>query len=283
MNWTEEQLTAFELNRLGWDERVETHWKSEMYQRDVAKLKAGRPCLHSDHIEKMGDVSGKSLIHLQCHMGMETHAWAMLGANAVGLDYSLPAIEKARMLGSQLELNTQFICANVYDAVGQVDQSFDIVFVSVGALIWLPDVQRWADVVSKLLKPGGCLYMNEVHPFVNVFDDHDDVSTEHPAQSIVVKYPYLNAPVMEFDDPGTYADRNSVHQHTKSIEYNYSLGEILNALIAADMVIDRLDESNHCMWPRFKIMQQVEEDQWTTSDANLNQLPHTFTLQAHRK
>ena len=116
MNWTDEQLEAFETNRLSWDERVETHWKSEMYQRHVAEMRAGNSCLIDEHIQRIGDVTGLSLIHLQCHMGMETLSWSLLAADAVGLDYSQPAIDKANLLRDELHLDTRFVCANVYDA-----------------------------------------------------------------------------------------------------------------------------------------------------------------------
>jgi len=210
-------------------------------------------------------------------MGMETMSWSMLGADATGLDYSQPAIDKAELLRDELQLDTQFVCANVYDAAHVVQQTFDIAFVSVGSLIWLPDLKRWASVVAKLLKPGGRLLMNEVHPFINVFDDEDQ-----NVEGIGVKFPYLDAKPLNSECAGTYADLESQHENTKSVEYSHTLGTILDSLIQAGLVIDRFVESNDCMWPRFKIMEKVGPDAWTLSGPVLNKLPHTFTLTAHK-
>ena len=277
MNWTDEQLESFEVNRRSWDERVDTHWTSEMYQRHVRNLRAGRPALRADLLEHAGDVAGLSLIHLHCHMGMETMSWSILGAEATGLDYSQPAINKAELLRDELQLDTQFVCANVYDAAEMVQQTFDIAFVSVGSLLWLPDLTRWAKVVAKLLKPGGRVLMNEVHPFVNVFDDEDQ-----NVEKIGVKFPYLDTKPLVSECAGTYADLESQHENTKSVEYNHTLGTILNSLIDAGLVIDCLDESSACMWPRFRTMEQVAPDNWALSGPVLNKLPHTFTLIARK-
>jgi len=271
MEWKENHLEAFKVNRLSWDERVEAHWNSQMYQRHAGELRSGRPCLGDQITRDMGDVAGLSLAHLQCHMGMETLSWAMLGAEVLGLDFSEPAIVKARQLGAELDMNARFVCANVYDACEVVRQEFDIVFVSVGSIVWLPRIDRWAQIVSTLLRPGGRLYMNEVHPFVDVFDD------DSSGRRITVKYPYLDAGGLASDEPGSYADPNAVFQNIKTVYYLHSIGSILNALIQAD----RFDESNQCTWPRFKSMTQSGPDQWKFSDQALDRLPHTYTLEAH--
>jgi len=277
MSWTDEQLESFEINRRSWDERVDTHWSSDMYQRHADSLRKGSPAIHAGLLEDAGDVSGLSLVHLQCHMGMETMSWSMLGANATGLDYSQPAIDKAELLRDELKLDTQFACANVYDAAEVIQQTFDMAFVSVGAINWLPDLERWATVVANLLKPGGRLLMNEVHPFANVFDDE-----ENNVEGIGVKFPYLDAQPVISECAGTYADLESKHENTQSVEYSHTLATIFNSLIQEGLRIDRFVESDDCMWPRFRAMEQVGPDSWALPDPVVQKLPHTFTLIASK-
>lgn len=122
----------------------------------------------------MGDVSGKDLLHLQCHFGMDTLGWTRRGARVTGLDFSAPAVEAATKLASELRLDASFVRANVYDAEETLDgRTFDIVYAGLGAINWLPDIGRWAGVVETLVRPGGFLYLAEFHPFSWVFGDED--------------------------------------------------------------------------------------------------------------
>jgi hypothetical protein len=245
MFWTDEQRKAFELNRASWDERVGAHWTSDMYRRHADALRGGQPCVPEDIVRGMGDVEGKALVHLQCHMGMETLSWSLLGANATGLDFSQPAIEKAELLRDELKLGADFVCANVYDA-------------------------------AEVLGPGGRLYMNEVHPFTEVFDDHPD------APGIAVQYAYMDAGRQAFDCPGTYADPDAQFQHTQTVDYLHTIGSVLNALIRAGLVIDSFDESARCVWPRFKVMEKKGPDDWSLPGPVLDKLPNVYTLLAHK-
>lgn len=274
---------AMELNRLSWDERVEAHWRSDFYAKHLRKLRAGEPCLREDIIHAVGDVVGKSLVHLQCHMGMETLSWAMLGANVVGLDFSAPAIEKANMLGDELNIGGRFVCSNVYNAVEAIGEPFDIVFVSVGSICWLPDIEQWAQVVGAMLRPGGRLYMNEAHPFMDVFDDVDTTDAAANAQPIAVMYPYLGAGGIEFDCDGSYATRDEKFQHTRTVDHIHPVSKVICALIQAGLVLDRFEESNRCVWPRFKAMQKTGDETWSFGDEVLSELPHTYTVTAHRR
>ena len=147
----DEQL---QVNRANWNERTPVHAASEMY--DVEGFKAGRITLHDVERREMGDVSGKTLLHLQCHFGMDTMSWARLGAVPTGVDLSDAAIDLARSLSGELNLDVRFIHSNIYDLPDVLDEQFDIVFTSYGALCWLPDLDEWASVVANHLKPGAC-------------------------------------------------------------------------------------------------------------------------------
>lgn len=137
----DERLAA---NRAAWDARVPVHAASRFY--DVEGRLRDKQGPHRWELEALGDVTGLRLVHLQCHFGLDTLAWARAGAQVVGLDLSPNGIETARSLAERSGLSdkTQFVCADVYDAVNALHgAAFDIVYVSTGALCWLPNVDRW--------------------------------------------------------------------------------------------------------------------------------------------
>ena len=162
----------FEVNREMWDERVPIHVASELY--DVEAFVAGRSSLRPFELAELPDVRGRTLVHPQCHFGEDTLSWARLGAHVTGLDFSGPAVVAARELAARCELEAEFVEANVYDASEALGgRRFDIVYTGLGALNWLPDIERWASVMASLVAPGGCLYLAEFHPFTHVFGDDD--------------------------------------------------------------------------------------------------------------
>ncbi|MGH8882387.1 MAG: class I SAM-dependent methyltransferase, partial [Stackebrandtia sp.] len=148
------------VNLANWDERVPIHLGSDFY--DLDGFKRHRDSLNAFEREEMGDVSGRTLVHLQCHFGRDTLSWAKYGARVAGVDFSAAAIEAASGLAAELDIDAQFVTADVYDAAKALDgKSFDIVYTGIGALCWLPDMTRWAETVASLLKPGGFLYLAE--------------------------------------------------------------------------------------------------------------------------
>jgi 2-polyprenyl-3-methyl-5-hydroxy-6-metoxy-1,4-benzoquinol methylase len=153
----------YEVNRKRWNELVDIHVKSDEY--DLEGFIAGKNSLHSIELEALGDVSGKSLLHLQCHFGLDTLSWGRLGARVTGVDFSETAIELARSLAARIGVDAEFICSNVYDFPKHLDGKFDVVFTSYGALCWLHDMEAWAEIVSRYLRPGGTFFMAEFHPF----------------------------------------------------------------------------------------------------------------------
>jgi SAM-dependent methyltransferase len=157
------------LNRANWDDRVPVHLASSFY--DVAGFRDGASTLRPFELAEVGSVAGRSLVHLQCHIGLDTLSWARRGALVSGLDFSAPAISAASSLAVSLGLPAEFVVADVYDAVAAFGgQRFDIVYTGIGALVWLPDVPRWARVVAGLLAPGGFVYLAEAHPFAQILE-----------------------------------------------------------------------------------------------------------------
>ncbi|MEO6583015.1 MAG: class I SAM-dependent methyltransferase, partial [Ferruginibacter sp.] len=143
----------FNDNRLSWNKRTAVHKDSAFY--NLAEFKSGAPSLNETEINALGDVQSKSLLHLQCHFGMDTMSWARLGATCTGVDLSDEAISLAKEINAELQLNCDFICCNVYDLKMHLDKKFDIVFTSYGTIGWLPDLDAWAEIVAHFLKPGG--------------------------------------------------------------------------------------------------------------------------------
>jgi 2-polyprenyl-3-methyl-5-hydroxy-6-metoxy-1,4-benzoquinol methylase len=219
-----------------WNELTEVHRTSAYY--DLEGFKAGRQSLGPIELAEIGDdVAGKTLLHLQCHFGMDTLSLARRGATVTGVDFSDKAIVLARSLSDELALPARFIESSVYDLPALLDEQFDVVFTSWGVLIWLPDVRRWAEVVAHYLKPGGTFYIAEIHPLVFALDDDEGVRDAR------LRYPYFEAPEpMAFTTDGSYADRDAHIEQSVSYEWRHSLSEIVTALAAAGLRIEYLHE-----------------------------------------
>ena len=224
-----------ETNRRHWDEIVPIHLSSEFY--DVAGFKAGRTSLKSVELEELGDVHGKSLLHLQCHFGMDTLSWAREGAIVTGMDFSERAIEAARALAAETGIGAQFLVSDIYALPENLQGQFDIVFTSYGVKAWLPDIKRWAQVGAHFVRPGGTFYIVEFHPFAGVFDDAADVT------DLRVHYPYFSSgEPLRFEQGDTYAGASAAVEHQTTYEWPHTLGDIVTALIEAGLRIEFLHE-----------------------------------------
>jgi SAM-dependent methyltransferase len=146
-------------NKALWEERTAIHQTSSFCNLEGFKRGGSRLRTY-----EVGEVTGKSLLHLQCHFGIDTLSWARLGARVTGADFSDRAIELARSLATELALDATFVRADLYDLPAVLDGQFDVVYTSHGVLGWLPDLERWAGVVAHFLRPGGVFYLTEIHP-----------------------------------------------------------------------------------------------------------------------
>ncbi len=229
-----------DANRRHWDEVTPIHVASDFY--DVASFKAGRSTLKTVELAELGDVHGKTLLHLQCHFGMDTLSWARNeGAIVTGVDFSEQAIEQARVLCGELGIDARFINSNIYDLPDLLDERFDVVFTSYGVLPWLPDVNRWARVAAHFVRPGGTFYIVEAHPLLHVFDDTTGVD------DLYVKYPYFaTAEPLSFDYAGTYASGDATIENRRTYEFPHSLADIVSSLIDAGLRIQHLHEFPFC-------------------------------------
>lgn len=232
-----------ELNRAFWDERVDHHRGSAFY--DTAGVIAGTyDPLRPFEPEELGGVAGRDLVHLQCHFGLDTIAWARRGARVTGLDFSPAAITAAREVAADAAVDATFVEADVHDAARVLGaECCDIVYTGFGALIWLPDIDRWASTVAALLRRRGVLYLAEFHPFAHVFAD-DDRSLARG---------YFDREPQRWDEDGTYADVDGdvSFEHNVTFEWQHTVGDILNAVIGAGLVVESFHEHDYTLFPRW--------------------------------
>lgn len=258
-------------NRELWNAWADAHVGSEFY--DVAGFIAGRETIDSVELEGVGDVDGKSLLHLQCHFGQTTLSWARHGASVVGVDFSPRAIEIARELTAQLELDARFICCEVTDTLKHLDgERFDVVFASYGAISWLPDLKPWAEVIAGALKPGGRFFIAEHHPFLWVFDD----CTQELAPPF--KYRYFDRNALRWEEDGSYAAPDSGIKAT-SYSWQHTFDEIVNALIGAGLRITSLREYPYLAFQWFPTMVRGEDGFWRMPEGAPD-LPLMFSITA---
>jgi SAM-dependent methyltransferase len=261
-----------ELNREAWDERVPIHVASDFY--DNESFLAGRSTIRAFERPEVGDVSGKDLVHLQCHFGQDTLSWARLGASVTGLDFSAPAIEEATTLAGASGLDARFVCADVYDAPEVLGpESFDIVYTGLGALNWLPDIVRWGAVVASLLRPGGFAYLAEFHPITDVFAD----------ESLVVELDYFRHPEGDWwESGGTYADDGAVTRSNRTVEWTHPVADVVSSLLDAGLRLELLHEHDHTLFRRWPFLERDEQDRAYRPPAGTPRLPLMYSLRASR-
>ncbi len=257
-------------NKALWNEITPIHAQSEFY--DVEGFKNGKSSmLYPIALEEMGDVTGKSLLHLQCHFGMDTLSWARRGARVTGVDFSDKAIDLASSLSEDLGLEAEFIYSDIYNLPDVMDKKFDIVFTSGGVLCWLPELKRWGEVISHFLKPGGFFYILEGHPFICVFDNSPHTT------DLKVKHSYFHKPEpTKWEPEGDYADPNADIKNS-SYEWTHGMSDIINSLIYSGLRIEYLHEYPEIFYKCFPFMEREDDGFWRIKG---DKIPLIFTLKA---
>ena len=260
-------------NRALWDEWAVINAKSTFY--DLESFKKGRINLKPHEIADVGDVAGKSLLHLQCHIGTDTLSWARLGARVTGVDFSEQAIGLARSLAAEIAIDARFIRSDVLDLPAAFDGEFDVVYTSRGVLGWLPDLRRWARVIAHFLRPGGFFYITEQHPILYPWDDGDD------AKDLRLLYPYFDRPdPLPFPVRGSYADREAHVSQTVQYAWSHSMGEIVTAIAETGLRIDFLHEFPFLFYPMLPFLERRDDGTWWLPAAWPGELPLSFSLKA---
>jgi SAM-dependent methyltransferase len=246
-DWTRHRL-AEESNRALWDEMACVH---ERAYEEIGILGEGGEVLDEVELRELGDVRGKTMLHLQCHIGTDSLAWARHGAIVTGVDFSSQAIRCAERLREGLGLDATFICANVYDLPTRLEATFDIVYTSRGVLCWLSDLEEWGRIVGRFLKSGGVFYLLESHPILNALEE------ESPGViSFVSSYFHRREPAVWEAGGPDYADPTHALQHP-SHEWDWTVGDIVNSLVDAGLRIESLNEHEYEFHRRFPSMESV--------------------------
>jgi SAM-dependent methyltransferase len=261
-------------NRALWDEWTAIHERSEFY--DVEGWKAGRRPLRDFVVEEVGEVTGKDLLHLQCHFGLDTLAWARRGARVTGVDFSERAITLARSLAADSGLEARFVQSDVLELDQVLDGDFEVVFTSFGVLWWLPDLTRWARIAARFVRPGGMLYLAEFHPFSQVMDDGE-------AASPTLFYPYFPSPEpLACPVEGSYADRDAKVEQPVEYGWSHSIGEIVTVLAQAGLRIEFLHEFPYTLFRAMPFLVESKDGPgaWRLPQPWDGKLPLMFSLKA---
>ena len=265
---------SFCINKARWSEVVEIHARSAFYR--VAEFLKGEDVLSPIESAEIGPLQGKRLLHLQCHLGLDTLCLARRGAIVTGLDFSPQAVAKAEELSRDSGIPARFVEGNVYDTPRLIAGRFDVVYVTWGAICWLPDIARWAEVVARMLAPGGFLYLLEGHPYAHVLEQ-----TEAEAPLIATYDYFQGAAPLIFRDAATYADASAQIVNREAHEWNHAIGSILNALIGAGLGLEWLHEHDCLAWRLYKCLEEGP-DRMFRLPAGRPKLPLAFSLKARK-
>lgn len=256
-------------NRAFWDELTPVHLRSY----GVERFLAGERWLPPEMLAEVGDVTGLSLLHLQCHFGLDSLAWVREGAEVTGVDFSPPAIEAARELSKRANLPARFICSDIYDLPNNLKGTFDIVFTSIGVLCWLKDLEAWARNIDHFLKPGGFFYIMDGHPLLYTFDDEGE-------WRFIVSYFHDPEPYVWDDENPDYMDP-SYKTSTATYEWQWAVSDIINAVIGAGLNLEFFNEYGALTDPVYPEMKPREDGLYTFPGMPVP-LPIVFSLKARK-
>lgn len=262
-------MDSFEHNRKSWNELTTIHSESSFY--DVESFKKGKTSLNNIELEELGDIKGKKLLHLQCHFGMDTLSLARLGAEVVGIDISDTSIQKAAELSSELGIPARFIRSNVYDIENVLNETFDIIYTSYGAINWLDDLDRWAKIISRYLKSNGIFYMVEFHPFRYTLNEKSEIYYSY----------FKSKPIETVVDKSNTEESEISNKDLKHVEWHHSLSEVLNSLISNGLKIEFLNEFPYQVYNCFPNLIENEKGKWV-SEKYGDKIPYLYSIKAKK-
>jgi len=231
----------------------------------------GKTSLNEIELDLLGNIEGKSILHLQCHFGQDTISLARMGAHVTGIDFSDKAIAEAKLLAKQTNVEAKFICCDIYDLPVYLNEKFDIVFTSYGTIGWLPDLDKWAKIISRFLRDEGILIFVEFHPVVWMFDNNFEK----------IGYNYFNTESIEETENGTYADKDAPIT-TETISWNHSLSEVINSLLYNNMNLSSFDEYNYSPYNCFNETIEFETGKFRIKHLE-DKIPMLYAIKAIKK
>ena len=260
------QTDYLSINKKSWNNKVETHVNSEFY--DMENFRKIQNSLNSIELNLLPDLTGKTVLHLQCHFGQDSISLSKLGAKVVGVDLSDKAIDTAKKLAEELHADAEFICCDIYNLPNHLNEQFDYVFSSYGTIGWLPDINLWASIVSKYLKPKGQFIFAEFHPVVWMFDDN----FTH------IQYPYTSSEAIQESETGTYADKNADLEQ-EYVMWNHGLSEVMGNLIKHSLTITHFSEYDYSPYNCFNGAVEFEPKKYRVKTLG-NKIPMVYALVA---
>jgi SAM-dependent methyltransferase len=267
------------LNLANWEARVPLHVSPGGYDLDSFNDAQYLSSVVRYDLPRLGDIAGLDVVHLQSHIGTDTVSLARLGPRSVtGLDFSPSAITAAITLAAHAGAHVGFVESDVYDALTVLGAGCcDLVYTGIGALCWLPDIRRWAEVVAALLRPGGRFFMREGHPML------DTLSDTRPDDLLVVHYPYFETAGTAFNEQSTYGGEG-ILSASQGVSFNHGLGQVFTALTDAGLTVTALDEHREVPWKALgeAMVESTDFDGEYVLAQNPERLPLTYTVQAHK-
>ena len=270
-----------EANHASWSERVAGHWKSDAYDAPgfIADRQRISGVVRFDR-HYLGDLDGRTLLHLQCHFGMDTLSWARLGADVTGIDFSEEAIAAAQRMSAESGTPGRFVVSELYDTARALGgEQFDVVYTGIGAINWLPDIVGWGEVVAGLLKPGGTFYVREAHPTAwalrsPIEDPYDE--------TLVLEYPYFEViEPIAWDAVESYQGSATL-ENTMTYEWNHGLAEIMGSLTSRGLTIDLFEEHRFLEWQGQHHMELDEDGKWRLPAHQRDLVPLMYSLRAKK-
>ncbi|MBK8371559.1 MAG: class I SAM-dependent methyltransferase [Saprospiraceae bacterium] len=263
-----DQSDYLDTNQNVWNQRATAHFTSEFY--DVEGFLNGKTMLNEIELELLGDIQNKSILHLQCHFGLDSLSLARMGANVTGVDFSDKAIQQAKELNELTGENVCFIQSDIFSLPDHLDQKFDIVFTSYGTIGWLPDLKKWAAVISFYLNPGGRFIFAEFHPFVHMLDD----------EYKKLEFSYFNTKALMFDEEFTYTG-NKLKEKQSYYWWNHSLEEVINSLLISGLSLSLFKEYDYSPFNCFPNLKEVSPGKFLFTSFD-NKIPILFSLVAEK-
>lgn len=263
------ELNYLEKNKNLWNQKTGFHIKSDFY--NIENFLNGESSLNKIELDLLGDISGKKILHLQCHFGQDSISLARLGAKVTGVDFSDKAIDQANILSKKAQIPVDFICCDIYELPNHLEETYDLVFASYGTIGWLPDLNKWAGIISKYLKPGGEFVFAEFHPVVWMFDDNFKK----------IQYNYLKSEPIVETEVGTYADKKAEIEQ-ESVTWNHGISEVVNSLIQNQLEINRLNEYDYSPYNCFNGMCENKAKKFRIEHLD-NKIPMVYAIVATKK
>ncbi|MGB0882131.1 MAG: class I SAM-dependent methyltransferase [Vicingaceae bacterium] len=254
------------INKETWNKKTAVHVDSEFYDND--NFIKGKSSLNDIELAQLGNIEGKSILHLQCHFGQGTISLTRLGAKATGVDLSDKAIETAKDLATKTNSDATFICCDVYSLPEHLNEQFDIVYTSYGTIGWLPDMDKWATIVSQYLKPKGTFIIVDFHPTLWMYDDDFEF----------IQHNYFNDEAIIENFEGTYADKNAPISQD-CVTWNHPTSEVINNLIKHNLTINSFDEFDYSPYDCFNKTIEFEPGKFRIKHLD-NKLPMVFAIKA---